>query len=66
MEHAGDLWQADTMFGPYLKNNGKMVQTKLIAFIDDASRLICHAQFFPSENTLNLSMANSANITIEI
>ena len=50
MEHANDLWQADTMFGPYVSNNGKMVQTKLIAFIDDASRVICHAQFFFNEN----------------
>lgn len=50
MEHAGDLWQADTMFGPYIKIKGKMVQTKLIAFIDDASRVICHAQFFTNEN----------------
>lgn len=52
MEHANDLWQADTMFGPYIKDhkNGKMIQTKLIAFIDDASRVICHAQFFLNEN----------------
>ncbi len=50
MEHANDLWQADTMFGPYVKNKGKMIQTKLIAFIDDASRVICHAQFFFNEN----------------
>jgi transposase InsO family protein len=57
MEHAGDLWQADTMYGPYLKENGKMVQTKLIAFIDDASRLICHAQFFGGENTQALITA---------
>lgn len=57
MEHAGDLWQADTMYGPYLKENGKMVQTKLIAFIDDASRLICHAQFFAGENTQALITA---------
>jgi len=51
MAHANDLWQADTMFGPYVKSPcGKMVQTKLIAFIDDASRVICHAQFFFNEN----------------
>ncbi len=51
MEHANDLWQADTMFGPHVKNHdNKPVQTKLIAFIDDASRVICHAQFFFSEN----------------
>lgn len=51
MAHANELWQADTMFGPYVKDrNGKMIQTKLIAFIDDASRVICHAQFFFNEN----------------
>lgn len=50
MEHANDLWQADTMFGPHVNNNGKMTQTKLIAFIDDASRVICHAGFFFNEN----------------
>ncbi len=39
------------MFGPYVKNEaGKAIQTKLIAFIDDASRIICHAQFFFNEN----------------
>lgn len=54
MEHANDLWQADTMFGPHVINNGKMTQTKLIAFIDDASRLICHAQFFFNENIESL------------
>lgn len=51
MAHANELWQADTMFGPHVKNDhGTMVQTKLIAFIDDASRVICHAQFFFNEN----------------
>lgn len=54
MAHANDLWQGDTMFGPYVNHKGKKVQTKLIAFIDDASRVICHAQFFPSENTDSL------------
>lgn len=50
MAHANDLWQADTMFGPYVKNNDRPTQVKLIAFIDDASRVICHAQFFFNEN----------------
>jgi putative transposase len=50
MAHANELWQADTMFGPHVKHQDKMVQTKLIAFIDDASRVICHAQFFLNEN----------------
>lgn len=52
MQFANQLWQADTMYGPYIKNaEGKMIQTRLIAFIDDASRLICHGQFFFNENT---------------
>lgn len=44
--HANQMWQGDTMFGPYLRENeGKAKQAKLIAFIDDASRVICHGQF---------------------
>jgi transposase InsO family protein len=51
MAHANELWQADTMFGPHVKDHSnKFIQTKLIAFIDDASRVICHAQFFFNEN----------------
>jgi transposase InsO family protein len=52
MQYANELWQADTMFGPYIRDeNGKPRQTKLIAFIDDASRVLCHGQFFFNENT---------------
>ena len=47
MQYANQLWQADTMFGPML--GGK--QTKLIGFIDDASRVLCHGEFFLEENT---------------
>ena len=32
------------------KINGVPVQARLIAFIDDASRVCCHGQFFPAEN----------------
>ena len=61
MEHANELWQADTMFGPHVKkHDNKMIQTKLIAFIDDASRVICHAQFFFSENIDSLITALKA------
>lgn len=52
--HANELWQMDTKYGPYVRHNGKRVQSKLIAVIDDASRVICHGQFFPAENTDNL------------
>lgn len=55
--HANELWQADTMFGPYVSHGARKQQTKLIAFIDDASRLCCHAQFFLRENTSTLLAA---------
>jgi len=48
--HANEMWQADTLYGPHVQINGSPVQTRLIAFIDDASRVCCHGQFFPAEN----------------
>ena len=48
--HANEMWQADTLYGPHVPINGSPVQTRLIAFIDDASRVCCHGQFFPAEN----------------
>ena len=47
MKYANQLWQADTMFGPHIGGR----QAKLIAFIDDASRVLCHGEFFFDENT---------------
>jgi len=49
--HANDMWQADTLYGPYVRVGDKPTQTRLIAFIDDASRVCCHGQFFLAENT---------------
>jgi transposase InsO family protein len=57
MKYANQLWQADTMFGPYLDTGGGRKQTKLIAFIDDASRVLCHGQFFFEENVDTLVQA---------
>ncbi|MFA5260920.1 MAG: DDE-type integrase/transposase/recombinase, partial [Candidatus Omnitrophota bacterium] len=55
MQYANQLWQGDTMFGPYVRDHeNKPKQTKLIAFIDDASRVACHAQFFFEETTAML------------
>jgi len=48
--HANEMWQADTLYGPCVQDQGAQVQTRLIAFIDDASRLCCHGQFFLTEN----------------
>ena len=55
--HANDMWQADTMFGPFVKAPQGNVRSKLIAFIDDASRVCCHGEFFLAENTDTLIKA---------
>ncbi len=46
MQYANQLWQADTMFGPYVTDGKKQRQAKLIAFLDDASRVLYHGEFF--------------------
>jgi putative transposase len=49
-ELPNDIWQSDVMHGPAVLAQGKNRKAYLIAFIDDMSRLICHAQFYLSEN----------------
>lgn len=48
-EKVNVLWQADLSHGPYVPIGGKKKKTFLIAYIDDCSRLVPYAQFFPSE-----------------
>jgi len=60
MKFANQLWQADTMFGPYVDAGvslGSRKQARLIAFIDDASRVLCHGEFFFEENVDTLVQA---------
>ena len=48
-EHRNMLWQADLKYGPYLpdpKDPKKTRRTYLLAFIDDCTRLVPHAQFY--------------------
>jgi transposase InsO family protein len=56
--YAGNLWQTDIMYGPYLpyKNEkGKWCkkQTFLVAIIDDHSRLLCHGEFYFKQDILS-------------
>jgi len=61
MQYANQLWQADTLYGPFVRDErGKPTQTRLIAFIDDASRVLCHGQFFFNENVDSLVTALKA------
>lgn len=57
--HANEMWQGDTMFGPYVREGGSPVQSKLIAFIDDASRVCVHGAFFVREDVDSLIEALS-------
>jgi len=46
-ELAGDCWQADLMYGPALPApDGRRQKTYLLAILDDATRLIAHAEFY--------------------
>ena len=49
---AGDLWQSDVMYGPHVGDGrGRRRRTYLIAFLDDATRLIPYAAFAFAEST---------------
>jgi transposase InsO family protein len=55
MQFANELWQADTMYGPSIKQaDGQWKKSFFIAFIDDASRVIAHGEFFYADNTENM------------
>ena len=56
-EHANDCWQADTTVGPVITEGRRHRQTYLIVFIDDASRLVVHGEFFFEDNALNMQKA---------
>jgi transposase InsO family protein len=52
-QEAGQLWMSDVMHGPSVVSDDgrRKKKTYLIAFIDDATRVIPHAQFAFAENT---------------
>jgi putative transposase len=55
-----DLWQSDQMHGPQVvdpNNPSKTIHAQLLAWIDDHSRVICHAQFYPQAKLGNLEHA---------
>ena len=51
-ERAGQLWMSDVMHGPSVTIGDRSKRkTYLIAFIDDATRVIPYAAFAHAENT---------------
>jgi transposase InsO family protein len=51
-ESAGDLWMSDVMYGPRIRDARHQRQTYLIAFIDDATRVVPYAAFTFSEGAV--------------
>ncbi len=49
-QYANQIWQSDMLFGPWVERpGGGKRQVFLQATLDDASRLIPHAQFYPDQ-----------------
>lgn len=49
-EHANQIWQSDMLFGPWVqRSGGGKMQVFLQATLDDASRLIPRAEFYPHQ-----------------
>ena len=49
-EHSNQIWQSDMLYGPYVQRpGGGKMQALLHAILDDASRLIPHAQFYATQ-----------------
>jgi transposase InsO family protein len=51
-ERPNQIWQSDILYGPYLPDPNlpeKKKRTYLVAFIDDFSRLVPHAEFYWDE-----------------
>jgi putative transposase len=49
-QYANQIWQSDMLFGPWVaRPGGGKRQVFLQATLDDASRLIPHAQFYPDQ-----------------
>lgn len=49
----GGMWQADTCYLPYIRENGKSRRTYLIMIIDDHSRMIVGGKLFYQDNAAN-------------
>jgi hypothetical protein len=47
-----DMWQADAMHGPkVVGSDGKKITAKLFCCLDNKSRLVCFAKWYPAETT---------------
>jgi transposase InsO family protein len=52
-ERVCELWQADTLYGPYVGQGADRARSYLISIIDDKSRLHVGGRFFSADNAYN-------------
>lgn len=52
-ESACGMYQGDTLYGPYLNEDGKRRRTYCIMLLDDKTRMIVGGRFFYSDNAYN-------------
>lgn len=48
-DHPNQLWQGDILHGPRVVCGGKEVTAKVVCWLDDHSRFVCHLQAFSNE-----------------
>jgi transposase InsO family protein len=54
--YPGGMYQADTCYTTYIKEDGKLQRTYLIHLVDDNSRMIVGARFFYEDNAFNFQL----------
>jgi transposase InsO family protein len=54
--YPGGMYQADTSYTTYIRENGKLRRTYLVHIVDDHSRLIVGARFFYNDNAYNFQL----------
>lgn len=62
-EFPGGMYQADSCYTTYIKENGKVRRTYLINLVDDHSRLIVGAKFFYNDNAYNFQQVLRESIS---
>jgi transposase InsO family protein len=54
--YPGGMYQADTSYTTFIRENGKLRRTYLINIVDDHTRLIVGARFFYNDNAYNFQL----------
>ncbi len=62
-EYPGGMYQADTSYTCYIKEDGKLRRTYLIQIVDDHSRMIVGSRFFYNDNAYNFQLVLKDSIS---